>query len=149
MKIEITRETDQTIETKGKLIVLNDAGANVFQCVTLELPYKNNASQISCIPAGSYICKKVSASHIPYKHISVTNVPNRDGICIHCGNYAALTILEIQEGKHPDILGCVLTGNGFADINHDGILDIFGSHDAFTKLMKVLPDENEFLLTIK
>jgi hypothetical protein len=141
MKIEITRETDQTIETKGKLIVLNDAGANVFSCFTLELPDKNNASQISCIPAGSYICKKVPASHIPYEHISVTNVPNRAGIAIHIGNYAA--------GKKVDFEGCIGVGNGFADVNHDGILDIFGSHDAFTKLMKVLPDEDEFLLTIK
>src|ERR1035437_7402835 len=102
MKIEITRQPDQSIETKGKGVVLNEAGAVVFSFDTLELANKNNAAEVSCIPLGVYTCIKVGATHIPYPHISVLNVPNRAGIALHIGNYAA--------GTKIDFRGCIGIG---------------------------------------
>lgn len=135
MKVEVTRNSDDGVETLGKLVVLNDSDAVVFSCDTLELPDKDNASQVSCIPKGTYICEKVGVSHIPYPHISITNVANREGICIHCGNF------------HTDVLGCIITGSAYSDINGDGEPDLVNSKDTFNKLMAILPQQ--FNLTIK
>lgn len=120
----IFREVDNGIETLGTFHYDN------FKCDSLELPYKDNQRRVSCVPAGKYICKKVLASsHIPYTHIAITNVPNRDGICIHKANYVS------------DLLGCVGVGDGLKDINKDGQLDIINSKNTFDKLMLLLPDE--------
>lgn len=136
MKLEVIRKhPDNGIETLGKLYLSDDAGATHFTCDTLELPYKDNKHKISCIPPGTYHCKKVGPSHIPYPHIAVQNVSGRDGICIHKANYVS------------DLLGCIGVGTGLADINKDGQLDIINSTKTFDALMLLLPDE--FQLVIK
>ena len=66
------------------------------------------------------------------------DVPGRDGILIHIGNYAA--------GKKVDTKGCILPGTYFTDINQDGYTDVAGAGDAMKKLLVVLPFE--FELTI-
>jgi hypothetical protein len=138
-EIEIVRQPDQTVETKGLASVLDDSGASVFKFDTLELPNKDNSAQISCIPCGIYTCLKVPASHIPYEHIAVENVPNRSGICMHIGNYAA--------GSKVDFEGCIGCGQGYADLNGDGNLDLLNSKITFNKIMAMMPDT--FKLTIK
>ena len=137
MKLEIIRAHDDGIETIGNLFLQDDNGATIYKCVTLELPYKDNQHQISCIPCGSYTCKKVGVSHIPYPHISITNVPNGDGICIHKGNFKS------------DILGCVILGCGFADINKDGEPDLLNSGTTFDKFMECVPDEFQLIISEK
>ena len=132
--INILRNEDQSIETKGFLTF------GEFSCVTLELPDKQNQKGISCIPSGEYEWIKVGATaKIPYDHISILNVLNRSGICIHIGNYASL--------KKSDVEGCIIVGGAFADINQDGIADIIDSKSTFNKLMALLPDAGK--LTIK
>lgn len=143
----LTRDKDQAIETKGSFNIIDDSGATVWTTDSLELPNRDNAKGISCIPAGVYIVNKVPASHIHYPHFQLQNVPNRSAVCIHCGNIAALTNVEVQAGKHPDILGCIMVGTGYADINVDGIDDITGSRTAFDKLYAMMPDT--FKLTIE
>src|ERR1035437_6762857 len=88
ISIEITRNSDQHIETKGSLCVLNDSNATIFNCDSLELKDDNNTPEVSCIPKGVYTCTKVGPTHIPYEHISIENVANRTGICCHYGNFA-------------------------------------------------------------
>lgn len=135
MEIEIHRRLDNGVETLGSLNVISN-DATIFKCDTLELPYKDNQSKISCIPKGVYFCQKVGATkNIPYEHISVMEVPNRSGICIHTGNL------------YTQILGCVLVGCGYGDINKDGQKDILNSKLTYTKLMKILP--LQFKLIIK
>ena len=127
--MEIVRISDNGTQTLGRLTF------DGFSCDTLELPYKDNARRISCFPPGTYICKKVGATKaIPYPHISITNVPNRDGICIHKANYVS------------DLRGCIGVGNGLADLNKDGQLDIINSKKTFEAMMALLP--SEFTLTV-
>jgi hypothetical protein len=135
MKLELTRSSDDGIETIGNMIVLDDNDANVYQCATLERPYKDNQHGISCIPCGSYTVVKTGVSHIPYPHFAVQNVPNRDGICIHKANYVG------------ELEGCIAVGMKIADINGDREADLSDSHDAFDRLYELMPDE--FTLVIK
>jgi len=128
MKIGITRESNQLIETKG-VLSLEDIS---FNCATLELKWADNKQGESCIPTGTYTWTKSTPTHVPYEHIAIGGVPNRTGICIHYGNFAA--------GVHIDILGCILIGSSYADINGDGIPDIINSKTVFEKLMSLLPD---------
>ena len=74
-------------------------------CATIELPWKDNAPMLSCIPEGWYILKKRYSLKFGW-HLLVTNVPNRDLVLIHPANNA---LLELK--------GCiapvsVLTGPG-------------------------------------
>ena len=134
MKIIVQREIDNGIETLGKMHI--DTGTQIlFECETLELPDKANASQISCIPKGSYDWVKVAASaNIPYDHISILNVSHRSGVCIHAANY------------YTQLRGCIAVGKQRVDINGDGQKDITESKKTFEKVMSLLPDSGKLVI---
>lgn len=74
-------------------------------CYTIELPWKENAKKISCIPEGYYLLRKRFSPKKQW-HIEVVAVKNRSTILIHPANNA------IKELK-----GCIapvskLTGDG-------------------------------------
>jgi hypothetical protein len=125
MKITLKRLSDDGVQTLG---ILTNVTGKVYQ--TLELAWKKNAKQISCIPKGIYkVRKRTSAKY--GEHFHILNVPNRDFILCHHGNY------------HTDILGCILVGKGLLDINKDGRLDVTGSRQAMKELLSTLPKEFE------
>lgn len=100
---------------------------------TLELPYLDNQSQISCIPKGVYeVVKRTSAKY--GEHFHILNVPNREYILIHNGNY------------YTQIKGCVLVGYTHSDIDKDGLKDVTSSVKKLNELIKTLP--NKFTLEI-
>ena len=99
-----------------------------FRCFTLELPDKGNASDVSCIPAGTYeYFKRVSNAN--GNVIELRNVVGRKYVQVHVGNYTS------------DILGCILVGKTIADINADGIPDVTSSGNTMKKLLTTLDDE--------
>ena len=128
MEIELQRLTHSNNQVLGKLTV------NGSRYDTLELPWKNNAPRVSCIPAGRYeVVKRNSPKY--GDHFHVLNVPNRSYILIHHGNY------------NRDTLGCILVGIGVKDINGDGELDVVNSRAAMKELNAALPDS--FVLLIR
>lgn len=130
--LKIVRANDNGTQTIGMLAVI-EADKVLHTAFTLELPYKNNDKKISCIPIGKYtVVKRVSPKFGECFH--VLNVPNRDWILIHQGNY------------HSQILGCILVGTSTADINKDGFIDVLNSKKEIKNLLKLLPDK--FELTI-
>jgi hypothetical protein len=125
MKLTLTRTCDDGVQTLGVLRLPNGA---IYQ--TLELAWKNNEKQISCIPAESY--KVVKRNSPKYgNHFHIKDVPNRSWVLIHHGNY------------HSDILGCILVGKGLKDINNDGLLDVTSSKIAMGELNAYLPNDFE------
>jgi hypothetical protein len=98
------------------------------QFYSLELDWQNNQRRESCIPPGRYRLKKRYSGKYGH-HFHVLDVPGRDMILIHHGNY------------HTDILGCILIGLGLHDINKDGLQDVTSSKVALSLLNKLLPDE--------
>lgn len=132
--VTITRERGNSKETTGSLVAQN--GQSTFTCKTLELPWLNNAQDISCIPTGEYKVKWAFSPRFFKYMYHLQNVKGRSGIRIHVGNY------------YTDIQGCILLGNGFKDLNKDNVLDIVNSKitvEAFQKFM----GKEEFLLVIK
>jgi hypothetical protein len=70
--------------------------------VTLELPWKNNERQISCIPEGTYTLRRFISRKFG-RVWEVTSVPNRTAILIHVGNFLS------------DIQGCILLGKSISE----------------------------------
>ena len=104
-----------------------------FRCFTLELPDKGNASNVSCIPAGTYEYFK-RTSGVNGDVIELRNVVARAFIQVHRGNFTS------------DILGCILVGKTIADINADGIPDVTSSGSTMKKLLTTLDDEGIIII---
>jgi hypothetical protein len=129
MKLTLLRHNQDDKQTLGKLYNGTELLAH-----TLELAWKDNAKQVSCIPASCY--KVVKRNSPKYgDHFHILDVPNRSFILIHHGNY------------NRDILGCILVGNAHIDIDGDGYKDVTASKAKMTELNAYLP--NEFELEIK
>ncbi len=106
---------------------------NVFKVFTMELPWRNNARNISCIPAGKY---KVVRQQSP-KHgdcYLVLDVPNRSNILFHVGNWAGDSELDLKT----DSEGCTLPGTNISYLH--GQLAVTSSGSAMKKLKEFAPD---------
>jgi hypothetical protein len=135
--IEITRKYLPTA-TAGEGVVLDDEFPNepVFNFKTLELPWRENQRRISCIPAGEYLVRKMApTAKRPYEYFHVLNVPGRDSILFHPGNYTR------------QILGCILPGENHVDLDKDGTTDITNTTATLKILTALMPDK--FKLVIK
>lgn len=136
MRLIIERFRTQTNCDKqivGILFVVDHMNRIIYKCFTLELPDKGNQKKISNIPVGRYnVEKRVSQKY--GNHFHILDVPNRDYILIHKGNY------------YTQIEGCVLVGDNLTDINKDNILDVTNSVATMKKLNDLLP--NKFTLEI-
>ena len=106
----------------------------VFDCVSLELPWKDNETNISCIPTGTYkVAPRYSDKYT--QHFILEDVPNRKFILIHAGNF------------NSDTKGCILLGTRFGKINQDSLLDITASRRTTSELLFATNGEG-FELTI-
>lgn len=129
-------------QTLGSLYILkNDKLA--FACDTLELVYKNNERKVSCFIAGKYLVN-YRWSEAYGHHYYITGIPNRDLCLFHAGNFAGS---NNPRTKHPDVEGCTMVGNGYKDINNDGIFDIIDSTNAMKKMFEIV-GKNSFWLTV-
>ena len=79
--------------------------AGDFNCKTLELPWRENARQISCIPPGEYDVE-LRLSNKYGRVYWVRRVPDRTYILIHSGNWAG----DTQKGFKSHVMGCILLG---------------------------------------
>ena len=94
----IIRDTFTDKSTIGELFINSERF-----CDTLENPWLDNQRNISCIPEGEYPVRlrlaRESATR-EYLHLLVQDVPNRDYILFHRGNFPK------------DTSGCILVGQG-------------------------------------
>lgn len=102
--------------------------------VTLELPWLGNEPDISCIPDGDYICKRVISPKFG-ETFEITGIENREHILFHKGNTA--------EDTH----GCVLIGESFASVG--GRPGIGGSKHGFDEFMSIMFGYSQFELSVK
>lgn len=117
-----------------------------FQCYTLELPWKDNKQDVSCIPPGVYVCSwKDSPKNGKCYH--VLDVPGRMDVQIHAANWAG----DTEKGHHSELLGCIAPGRAIMDIvpPKTGIKQkgVSSSKDALAALVAEFEKEN-FLLTV-
>ncbi len=142
-KMVTKRNTEGKVD-KANLLLIRDSFSDKavigklylnseFYGHTLELAWKDNQKRVSCIPKGVYEVKKrhTQKSKYKYEHLHILDVPDRELILMHIGNYP-------KNSK-----GCILLGNTRA-LNFVG-----DSRKAFYKLMYDLGSFEEIELVIK
>jgi hypothetical protein len=127
ISMELKRIEKNENQTLG-VINVYDQQTILFSCKSLELPWKNNNQNVSCIPPGTYTVQKLIDQKFG-NHFHVMNVPNRGGILIHAGNFYTQT------------QGCILVGDSHSDINKDGNMDVSNSRITLNKLYNLMPDK--------
>lgn len=112
-----------------------------FACFTLELPDRDNLPQFSRVPEGEYVCSWLLSPKFG-KCFQLMNVPHRNNILLHAGNFAG----DVEQGylshSHGCILPCETTGR--MEGQDAGLL----SRMAVVKLHKAL-DKRSFTLVIR
>jgi len=121
--------------TEGMLITQDG-----FECKTLELPWRDNQQNVSCIPSGEYITKIRKSPRFGLTYW-VTKVPGRGYILIHSGNYAG----DVEKGYKSHVEGCVLLGKTFGWLGKQkAVLNSRITVRAFMNHMK----NEEFMLNV-
>jgi hypothetical protein len=69
---------------------------------TTELPWRNNARQLSCIPPGVYTCAMVNSPRFGLVY-GVGNVPGRSHVLIHAANLGG----DTTQGWETQLHGCI------------------------------------------
>lgn len=136
-RIVIKRILSSDSGTLGRLSV-----DGVHFCRTLELPWKDNIPNISCVPTGTYSVVWGHMNKANKDRYLVQNVPERSAIFIHSGNYAG----DVSKGYETHVQGCILLGQDF-----DLIGDQFGvtSSRATTSAFEQFLQQQPFSLTIE
>ena len=121
--------------TNGILRLSQDNKHGII-CYSIELPWKNNQHQVSCIPEGRYELGKRYSPRLGH-HLQVLNVPGRDFILIHPANDA----LKELEGCIAPV--SILDGEGKGLRSRIAV-------EVITAIVYPVLDRNEpFYLTIK
>ena len=138
----LTRNPSTDQGTFGHM--LTDSG---FVCITGELPWQDNAHNVSCIPAGQYLCKWLYSPSHGRDVYHVTNVPNRGNVEIHIGNWCG----NVASGFKSDVLGCIILGDHYAMMAPPGMKPQMGVANSTATVAKFESDFNQedFQLTIK
>lgn len=124
LKLHRTQSTPQN--TLGVLLV-----PSLRPLVTLELPWKDNLRNVSCVPRGTY--ELVLHESPKFGRVFLLkNVPSRDNILIHPGN----TVRDTE--------GCILLGLKFGHILGDEA--VVSSRQAVNQLFNLLKFVTEDIL---
>ena len=101
----LTRINTNDQGTPGILVVQDQSF-----CI-IELPYRDNRRNMSCIPCGVYPCVPIKSKKFGDVWL-LQDVPDRDGVLIHCGNFAGDSSLGYQTHSH----GCLIMGDKHGQI---------------------------------
>jgi hypothetical protein len=133
-KATITRTYKKDV-TLGEMSLSNSKG-ETLSLKTIELPWKENKSSISCIPKGTYSVIFTLSPRLKKKTYRVVNVKGRDGILFHPANFSN------------QLKGCIAPCLNHADINNDGVIDGTSSRVA-TESLEGFFNKESFELTIQ
>lgn len=109
---------------------------------TLELPWRENQNNISCIPPGVYECMMTDSAHFKRKMYLVDGVNGRTGIRIHSANFGGDATLGLKK----QLNGCIALGLHIGTLS--GQKCILLSSAAVPKFERIMERES-FLLEIQ
>lgn len=101
MKIYIRRLDSGDQGTFGRLYIDDNEAF-----YTMELPWRDNQPNFSCIPKDTYHATLVYSNHFKKKVYLLGDVPNRFGVCIHAATYAG----DVTKGYRNHLAGCIALG---------------------------------------
>jgi hypothetical protein len=130
IEIRLQRDIRDERVTMGRLFLV-DGDREQAWLYTLENPWLNNQPNISCIPAGRYICRRI-ISPTYGETFEVTDVHGRTHILFHWGNYVGNT------------MGCILLGT----TRDPAVPAVWNSRTAHTEFMDELYGVEQFPIEI-
>lgn len=131
MSIKRARLTRSESTDEGTFGVLVFGG---HSCRSLELPWRDNRPQVSCIPVGTYRCSIVRSPRMGRVY-GVHNVPGRSSVLIHSANLAG----DVTRGWDTQLHGCIAPCERLGGLrNSAGHMQRAGlvSRPAVTRLME-------------
>lgn len=105
-----------------------------FKCFTLELPWRDNETNVSSIPVGEYNFSFRSSSRNGWV-LELQNVPDRTNIQIHSGNF-------IRNTK-----GCILVGDSIKHFHRKKTPNVTNSQKTMTRLIAAAGDSGTIKIT--
>jgi hypothetical protein len=137
LRLRLTRLVDNGVQTLGLMEVLNETGQTLYALPTCELPWRNNESNASCIPVGTYnVSGRLAGKYQPVFMISEGNnkkeflasgfsatgynTANREWVLIHAAASA-------QQNSKPWLLGCIAPGFKFNTYETDRNINFKGT----------------------
>ena len=99
-----------------------------FKCFTLELPWRDNEINVSCIPQALAYQGDKHKSPANGDVIAINNVINRTYIQIHSANFLR------------QLRGCIAVGDSIKFLDGDKLPDVTNSKSTLKALLKVLPE---------
>ncbi len=126
-------------QTLDNCTVFDLGGCPIFTAIGLERGWRNNMSNVSCIPIGEYDVELEYSNKFGKNLWEIKGVPGRAECKFHSANHWF------------QLNGCVALGNKLADINNDNYRDVLNSgktmrgfHDAldgFTRARLIITGE--------
>lgn len=124
MNIKLARFAYTPLATLGRLTIEE----RQFECFTVERPWLDNKTNVSCIPEGSYDITLGMYNRGGYPAYELADVPGRTHIKIHIGNTC------------DDIVGCIALGSSCGVINNKvGVSDSRTTYNLFMQAMNEQP----------
>lgn len=87
----------------GTLGIMFYEGERLF---SLELPWRDNIANLSCVPAGTYRAVLGWSPRFKRKMIGLLEVPKRAGVRVHSANLAG----DVTKGFRSQLHGCIALG---------------------------------------
>lgn len=112
----------------GHCYIKYGEGNSVYVGCSLERGWRDNQSNISCVPEGTYPLKYENSPRFR-KHLwELYDVPGRSECKFHAANYWR------------QLNGCIALGNKHKDIDGDGDPDVTSSRDTMIKFHELMDE---------
>ena len=134
--ITINRYWNDENQTLGNCTVLSNDNQPLFSSLSLERGDRNNQSNVSRIPNGTYKVVLEYSPRFNTKLWEIKGVPNRSECKFHSANYWF------------QLNGCIALGRSLADINKDGYNDITSSKSTMSAFHKAFDNDTTATLII-
>lgn len=134
--IKIVRDWQDENQTLGKCTVYDESNKPLFSAMSLERGWRNNQSNVSCVPLGTYTVVLEWSPRFQQDLWELKNVPNRSECKFHSANYWY------------QLNGCIALGRALKDINKDGYQDVTSSKSTMKAFHKSLQGETRVNLLI-
>lgn len=134
--VRIVRDWQDYNQTLGKCTVYNEIGKPIFSAISLERGWRNNQSNVSCVPLGTYPILLEWSPRFQQDLWELKNVPNRSECKFHASNYWF------------QLNGCIALGLKLKDINRDGYDDVTNSRNTMKAFHRALKGETRAELII-
>ena len=135
--IKIIRYWQDENQTMGTCVVLGDNDLPLFSGITLERGWKNNETNISCIPKGGLYEVELEYSPKFKKDLwEIKGVKGRSECKFHAANY------------WKQLNGCIALGLRYKLLNNDNYRDVTNSKDTMNAFHFALRNYTKAILII-